>query len=106
MPQQIIQILWAVFVFYSCITNYHKFNSLKQYSFFVYFYLTVLRSEIKVDWAVVSAHKAEIKGVDWVCLMWSSGSYRKYSCYWKNSVLCICRTEVPISFLTNGWCPL
>lgn len=61
MPQQIIQMLLAVFVVYHRITNYHKFSNLKQYSFFVYFHLTVLRSEIKVNWAGVSARKTEIK---------------------------------------------
>lgn len=61
MLKQIIQMLLAVFVFYHCIINYHKFSSLKQYSFFVYFHLTVLRSKIKVNWAGVSARKAEIK---------------------------------------------
>lgn len=61
MLKQIIQMVLAVFVFYYRIINYHKFSSLKQYSFFVYFHLTVLKSEIKVNWAGVSACKAEIK---------------------------------------------
>lgn len=94
----------CVFVFYCCITNCHKFSSLKKHSLII---LQVTRSKILVNSVGFSVLRfnAEVYCFGWIRLSGSPGEeshFQTHSGCWQNEVPYDCRSEVFLSAVSQG----